>query len=314
MNDRFEPLNSGEVVSVQHDKQVLSGHRTFRVGELSDAIKTHLEQAIAGWSEEKNGWFTQEGIDCEALRFGSNGWQKGRIRLCLEFCPDDASTTANTMMGASVPAAIASAPAIESAPPEHHTSIDRDPVANVDVRNNSVGDHSAAAVPVVAPTTPVAADPHSNLDAVAISAIGIAAVGAGIATATSGTEATAPPTTDRAEDIQTPPIADVVLETDEHLHDANAPHLESLDEITFDFGSPDNRGKIGANAMMELDLTDLGLDLSDRDLLDFEGQGLPDGSHEFINLQDIDDRPENSGMLIDEVWNEMSQPNWPGIN
>jgi KGK domain len=305
MNDRFEPLNSGEVVSVQHDKQVLSGHRTFRVGELNDAIKAHLEQSIAGWSEEKNGWFTQEGIDCEALRFGSNGWQKGRIRLCLEFCPDDASISANTMMGASVPAAISSAPAIvESAPPKEHTSIDLDPVAHADVRTNSIGDGAAA--------------PHDNLEAVAIPAIGIAAVGAvgaGIAAATIGTEATAQPTTDRAEDIQTPPIADVVLEPDEHLHTANALHMESLDEeITFDFGSPDNRGKIGANAMMELDLTDLGLDLSDRDLLDFEGQGLPDGSHEFINLQDIDDRPDNSGMLIDEVWNEMSQPNWPGIN
>ena len=89
MSDRFESLESGEVVSIQHETQVLSGHRTFRSGELNDAIKSYVEQAIAGWSEEKNDWFTDRGIDCEALRFGSKGWQKGRIRLSLEFCPDE---------------------------------------------------------------------------------------------------------------------------------------------------------------------------------------------------------------------------------
>jgi hypothetical protein len=30
MSDRFESLESGEVVSIQHETQVLSGHRTFR--------------------------------------------------------------------------------------------------------------------------------------------------------------------------------------------------------------------------------------------------------------------------------------------
>lgn len=35
-------------------------------------------------------WF-REGIDCELLKIGAKGWQKGkvRIRLTLEFCPDD---------------------------------------------------------------------------------------------------------------------------------------------------------------------------------------------------------------------------------
>lgn len=34
-----------------------------------------------------------KGVDCEILRIGSNGWQKGRVRLKLqvtvEFCPDE---------------------------------------------------------------------------------------------------------------------------------------------------------------------------------------------------------------------------------
>ena len=97
MADRFESLENGEVISVQHDIQVLSGHRTFRVGEVSDAIKAHLEQAISNWNQADNGWFSPQGIDCEALRFSSPGWQKGRIRLCLEFCPDEPNLPAHSI-------------------------------------------------------------------------------------------------------------------------------------------------------------------------------------------------------------------------
>ncbi|MEG3969107.1 KGK domain-containing protein [Microcoleus sp. T2B6] len=35
-------------------------------------------------------WF-RDGIDCEALKIGAKGWQKGkvRIRVTIEFCPDE---------------------------------------------------------------------------------------------------------------------------------------------------------------------------------------------------------------------------------
>ncbi|MFM2303239.1 MAG: hypothetical protein RLZZ135_647, partial [Cyanobacteriota bacterium] len=84
MNDGFEPLESGEVISVQYDTQVLGGHNTFKVGELNNAIKNYLEKEITDWNEEKSAWFSRQGIDCEAFRFSSAGWQKGRIRLSLE--------------------------------------------------------------------------------------------------------------------------------------------------------------------------------------------------------------------------------------
>jgi hypothetical protein len=76
MKDRFEALESGEVISVQQDTPVLGGQRTFRVGELNDAIRKQLESAIEGWNEDKSAWFSPDGIDCEALRFGSKGWQR----------------------------------------------------------------------------------------------------------------------------------------------------------------------------------------------------------------------------------------------
>ncbi len=38
-------------------------------------------------------WFG-DGVDCELLRIGSDGWQKGkmRVRVIVEFCPDEPNT------------------------------------------------------------------------------------------------------------------------------------------------------------------------------------------------------------------------------
>ncbi len=37
-------------------------------------------------------WFS-DGIDCEVLKIGSKGWQKGKVKInlqvSLEFCPDE---------------------------------------------------------------------------------------------------------------------------------------------------------------------------------------------------------------------------------
>ena len=89
MDNRFEPLATGEVLSVDESAQFLIGHRTFRVGEIAEAIRMQLEYGISGWSEQKNAWFSEEGIPCEVLRFTANGWQKGKVRINLEFCPQD---------------------------------------------------------------------------------------------------------------------------------------------------------------------------------------------------------------------------------
>ena len=44
-----------------------------------------------GRAYEVNSYWFDEGKDCEILRIGSNGWQKGklRIKVSLEFCPDE---------------------------------------------------------------------------------------------------------------------------------------------------------------------------------------------------------------------------------
>ncbi|MGB5961919.1 MAG: KGK domain-containing protein [Coleofasciculaceae cyanobacterium] len=88
MDNHFEPLAIGEVLSIDESAQILIGHRTFRVGEFADAVKQQM-QSIKGWTKDKDAWFSEEGISCEVLRFTANGWQKGKVRLHLEFCPQD---------------------------------------------------------------------------------------------------------------------------------------------------------------------------------------------------------------------------------
>lgn len=89
MDNQFEPLSIGEVLSVNESAEILIGHRTFRVGEFAEAIRTQLEYGIAGWNKDKNAWFSKDGIPCEVLRFNSQGWQKGKVRINLEFCPQE---------------------------------------------------------------------------------------------------------------------------------------------------------------------------------------------------------------------------------
>ncbi len=335
MSDRFESLDSGEVVSVKDDQQVLSGHRTFRVGELSDAIKAQLASAISGWTEEKNGWFSERGIDGEALRFGSNGWQKGRIRLCLEFCPDEptadrsasqsTSTAPNTHNVESIGQAI---PTPATVPLPSSNSIGGNYAATPSPEV-AIGSESVAVEPLTVPlpsTNLVASEesisssiPEITQQPESASNIGIpiaaAAVGVvGTMAATAAVSAPEAPADLPLEAIQleSPPLVDTVLE-EHHPEHPNTHHGVGLEEIAIDFTS-DNRdlGIASPNGMMELDLNDLSMDFSEHDMLSFEANGLSDATDDFANFQD--DKPENSGMLIDEVWNEINQGNWPSIN
>jgi pilus assembly protein FimV len=93
VKNKYQPLAQGEVLSVKEAVQFLIGHGTFRSDEFIEAFKKQLlEYNIGGLTQEKEGWFTDKGIECEALRFGSSGWQKGFVRINLEFCPAEEGT------------------------------------------------------------------------------------------------------------------------------------------------------------------------------------------------------------------------------
>jgi hypothetical protein len=293
MSDRFESLESGEVVSIQHEKQVLSGHRTFRSGELNDAIKSYVEQAIAGWNEEKNDWFTDRGIDCEALRFGSKGWQKGRIRLSLEFCPDEPEMPALSASSSQTPVTTYFTENTPSTPTTPKT-----PVASHDEVLALDYEHEIAIT-----NTAISPEPLENIAV----PVGIAATGAVAAVATMASLNLEP-----ATNSTIPHLADAVLEPEHHDLDSTSPNSGGLEELNYTFGETnDDQGQLIPPGMMEMDLAD-GIDYSEHDMLSFEANGMSDSAEGFGSFQDIG-RPEHSGALIDEVWTEIDRANWPKV-
>ena len=113
MEKQFKPLDRGEVLSVSESVQILIGHSTFRVDELAQALKAQLlEHNIGGLTEEKTGWFNTEGAECQVLRYGAGNWQKGKVRISFEFCPNEPNgfPTAKTAVVSPPETTVATAP------------------------------------------------------------------------------------------------------------------------------------------------------------------------------------------------------------
>ena len=108
MEDKFDFHNCG------NDDALSFGNAMLKVEKLKETVnrvlpENGLGQTLNNSLSEQNlnievglttnqrrnayeKWFG-EGIDCEILRFGAQGWQKGKIKLKLnvtiEFCPDE---------------------------------------------------------------------------------------------------------------------------------------------------------------------------------------------------------------------------------
>lgn len=86
MNEQFQPLEDDEVLFISVGR-VLMMNPTFKVGEFIDALAQAISDREPDWDDANEGWFG-DGLDCEALRLSARGWQRGRVRIRLEFCPD----------------------------------------------------------------------------------------------------------------------------------------------------------------------------------------------------------------------------------
>ena len=92
MSNIFNPLEQDEIVSIDNSAKILLPHTTFKVSELVKAalevFKTKDNISVTGWTEEKAKW-ASDGVKGEVLKYGAKSWQKGKLRLTIEFCPDE---------------------------------------------------------------------------------------------------------------------------------------------------------------------------------------------------------------------------------
>ncbi|WP_017296310.1 KGK domain-containing protein [Geminocystis herdmanii] len=81
-NKKIESLQQTDVIKLsdQKTKWVMS-HRTFTVNDFTSALVKKYT------SNEEILKYSEEGIEAEVLLSGK-GWQKGKVRLSIEFIPD----------------------------------------------------------------------------------------------------------------------------------------------------------------------------------------------------------------------------------
>jgi len=87
MDQDYTLLSDDEVLHVRIGR-VLMPNSTFKVSEFLDALAQVVSEREADWVDECEDWFNNEGLRCEVLRFGNQGWQRGRVRIRLEFQPE----------------------------------------------------------------------------------------------------------------------------------------------------------------------------------------------------------------------------------
>lgn len=87
MDNEFGLLNNDEVLFVRSGR-ILMPNATFKASEFLDALAQLVSEREDEWTDDQEGWFNEQGLACEVLRFGNQGWQRGKVRIRLEFVPE----------------------------------------------------------------------------------------------------------------------------------------------------------------------------------------------------------------------------------
>ncbi|GAX43432.1 KGK domain family protein [Tolypothrix sp. NIES-4075] len=77
-------LNIDDVVSIEKHASFL-GATTFTVKEASDKLAQFVQDKAGITAEAWKG----DGVKCRVLQPGKGGWKEGRVRISLEFIPDE---------------------------------------------------------------------------------------------------------------------------------------------------------------------------------------------------------------------------------
>lgn len=84
MNNRFERLTFDEVIFIATLSYKIGNQslpQTFKVKQLVESIRNQFDDSTKKLLEEG-------GLEMEVLKMDAKGWKKGKVRLSIEFCPD----------------------------------------------------------------------------------------------------------------------------------------------------------------------------------------------------------------------------------
>lgn len=81
MEEANKFISGDEVISIENiDDNVLLGHHTYKAEEFLSRLGKHIDK------HKKDKWI-DKGVPCKMLS-PNQQWQKGKIKICLEFIPD----------------------------------------------------------------------------------------------------------------------------------------------------------------------------------------------------------------------------------
>ncbi|GAB4290747.1 MAG: hypothetical protein Fur0025_25720 [Oscillatoriaceae cyanobacterium] len=89
MTDKPDYITGDYVINISDDTQlILISNQTFLASEFMKATRKQLLANVSQtYVHYKEGWF-DDGVECKVLKPGAK-WQKGKIRITLEFTPDE---------------------------------------------------------------------------------------------------------------------------------------------------------------------------------------------------------------------------------
>jgi len=81
MEETNKFINGDEVISIENkDDNVLIGHHTYKAKDFLNRVGEHI-------NHHKREMWIEKGVDCTMLS-PNQSWQKGKIKICLQFIPD----------------------------------------------------------------------------------------------------------------------------------------------------------------------------------------------------------------------------------
>jgi len=86
MDKKTEVLQLEEVLTLLDEKD-LQTLELARTAKASEFLRSILKQMAADGKEKL---LLTDGVECEVLKIGGTGWLKGKVKMRLEFYPDEA--------------------------------------------------------------------------------------------------------------------------------------------------------------------------------------------------------------------------------
>ncbi len=91
MSEEFAVLDEQEIMRVAYDslgrELNLNNNGFDSIPMTTEQFRAAVQRRLAVSREKKSDLFN-EGADCEVMKFGAKGWQKGKVRvkMTVEFC------------------------------------------------------------------------------------------------------------------------------------------------------------------------------------------------------------------------------------